>query len=137
NARAIDITGAGAGMTIQQIAGLISGDVLTTNEYEDVIDWTGGAISGNVFGNTDDGEVGDRFNVRAGEETNSFVFTDNIYDFNQINVNTVGYSASPVTLRLKGKIVDATELNVNGGGTLIVGRYAEIGVGSYTQDTAG
>src|SRR3984957_8451580 len=102
---AIDVTGEGAAMTINQQAGTITGNILLS-ALADTVNITGGALSGNIVGQGSSNTV--NFAPGAG---NTFTYANAITGVNAVNVNSG-------ILNLTGSIA-STLTTVNSGGELM------------------
>jgi uncharacterized protein with beta-barrel porin domain len=98
---AIDVTGEGAAITINQQAGTITGNILLSTNA-DIVNITGGAISGNIVGQGSSNTV----NFALGSGT--FTYANDISGVNVVNV-TSG------TVQLTGTNTYTGTTNVNGG----------------------
>lgn len=115
---AIDITGEGAAMTINQQAGTITGAIKLSG-LGDSFNVTGGVINGNIVGTGSSGTV--NFAAGAG---NNFIYSNTISGVSAVNVNSgTLYDNNSIT---------ATNVNVNNGGALAPGAPNTIGTLAIT-----
>ena len=125
---AIDISGAGAAITINQQAGSIAGNILLST-HADVVNISGGGISGNIVG----AGVSDTLNFTLGSGTFTYGAAYGFSGINQVNV-TSG------TVLLNGTD-SATAVTVSGGtlggtGTLAALMTIQSG-GTFSPGTPG
>lgn len=126
--KAIDLTSASLGTAINQLNGTITGSIDTSNENEDVINWSGGKIVGDISGDSLD-----TLNIFAGN-SNLFTYNNNIDGLGAINIGNGGAQTGAY---LAGNVTNTNSLNVNNGGVLYVGTSTSIGVENFNQSSGG
>ncbi len=104
----------------------IVGDIRLAHGFADTINWSGGDIQGDIYGNNDGGNQralfspDDVLNVFAGV-SDTFDYDGDITGLYQINVNTEEHAGTAVELTLRGYSDLTSQLNVNDNGTLVIG----------------
>jgi uncharacterized protein with beta-barrel porin domain len=99
---AIDLFGAGNAITIEQNAGLITGDILLSS-HGDTLFVRGGTINGNIFGQS----AGETINFSLGAGTFTYAAAYGFTSINQVNVNS--------GIVILNGANDAANVAVNGG----------------------
>lgn len=127
---AIDIRGAGESVNILQLKGSIVGDILTSNARADTIDWSGGAIDGDIIGN--ESEDGDVLNIFAGEDS-EFSHDGVIDGLAAFNING-GEHTDSVALRLTNRVQNVEALNFGVNATLTLGVAADVSTDALNLD---
>ena len=111
---AIDVSAARNGITINQSAGLIAGNV-KLSVFGDTFNITGGAVAGDIIGPGANGAV----NFAPGDG-NSFTYLNAITGVDSVNVQSG-------TLFANNTFTAATSVTVNGGATLAPGLPGSVG----------
>ena len=119
---AIDLTGEGAAMTINQQGGTITGAILLS-ALADTVNITGGAISGNIVGQGSSNTV--NFALGAG----TFTYSNTISGVHAVNVNSG-------TVSLTGTNTYTGVTNVNGGILDVEGSIAQSGMTTVNANAA-
>tara|TARA_R110000868_G_scaffold13752_1_gene63763 strand:- start:7520 stop:13813 length:6294 start_codon:yes stop_codon:yes gene_type:complete len=130
HAIAIDIRGAAQGVTIEQLDGSIVGDVRMENALSDYLDWSGGTISGDIYGDQED----DHLNIFAGEDA-SFVYHGTVDGLDRFSINGGDYD-DDILVRLTNTVRNVNMFNVGPNATLNLGKFAEITTGDLNLDAS-
>ncbi|MGB3808782.1 MAG: autotransporter outer membrane beta-barrel domain-containing protein [Parvibaculum sp.] len=132
SAAAIDIQEAGRSITIGQLDGSILGDILMSNENGDTINWSGGTITGDIYGNS--GTGGDALNVFAGLG-DAFAYSGTIDGLANLAINGGEYRQK-VGLYLTNTVRNTDNLYVGENATLRIGKAASVSVDALNLDRA-
>lgn len=130
HAIAIDIRGAGEGVNIQQLDGSIVGDVRMENALADYLDWSGGTITGDIFGDQED----DHLNIFVGQDA-SFVYHGTVDGLDTFDING-GEHDDNILVRLTNTVRNVNTFNVGPNATLNLGTNADITTGDLNLDAS-
>lgn len=127
---AIDIRGAGQGVTIEQLDGSIVGDVRMENALADYLDWSGGTISGDIYGDQED----DHMNIFVGEGS-QFIYHGTIDGLDTFNINGGDYD-DDILVRVTNTVRNVNSFNVGPNAILNLGTHAEVTTGDLNLDAS-
>ncbi|MEN3953516.1 autotransporter domain-containing protein [Iodidimonas sp. SYSU 1G8] len=119
-------------VVINQMGGSISGStaaIAMDQGAADVLNWSGGSISGLV-----DADSADVVNVIQNGENATTVTAGTDFVLEGAGQLNIGAEDAPVTFVMNGTVNNVGEANLNTDGTLVVGPTGEINVGTYNQD---
>lgn len=128
---AIDIRGASMPVTIEQLDGEIIGDVRMENALSDYVSWSGGTITGDIYGDQEDG---DYLNVFAGED-DTFNYHGTVDGLDVFAVNGSDY-IDAVSLRLTNVVRNVNSFNVGPNATVNLGTHANVSTGDLNLDAS-
>ena len=128
---AIDIRGASTPVTIEQLDGEIVGDVRMENALADYLNWSGGTITGDIYGDQEDG---DYLNVFAAED-DTFNYHGTVDGLDVFAINGDEYTDA-VSLRLTNTVRNVNSFNVGPNATLNLGTLADITTGDLNLDAS-